>query len=130
MTARKVILTDKAPAPLGPYSQAIAATGMMIFLSGQLAIDPATGAMVGNDDIVKETNQVMNNIQALLAEAGATWENVVKVTIFLTDLNDFPTVNQAYGQYFTHGKAPARSCVQVSRLPKDANIEIECIAVI
>lgn len=130
MTERKVILTDKAPAPLGPYSQAIAATGQMIFLSGQLAIDPATGAMVGSDDIVKETNQVMSNIQALLTEVGATWENVVKVTIFLTDLNDFPTVNQAYGQYFTSGNAPARSCVEVSRLPKDAAIEIECIAVI
>jgi len=130
MTERKVILTDKAPAPLGPYSQAIAATGQMIFLSGQLAIDPATGAMVGSDDIVKETNQVMSNIQALLTEVGATWDNVVKVTIFLADLNNFPTVNQAYGQYFAPGNAPARSCVEVSRLPKDAGIEIECIAVI
>lgn len=130
MNTKKIILTDKAPAPLGPYSQAIVASGEMIFISGQVAINPQTGEMVGSDDIVKETQQVMRNIQALLTEVGATWASVVKVTIFLADFNNFAAVNQTYSQYFPPGTAPARSCVEVSRLPKDAGLEIECIAVI
>lgn len=127
---RKVIQTDRAPAPVGPYNQAIAATGEMLFVSGQIAIDPNTNQLVYTDDVAKQTEQVMNNLKAVLQAAGATFENAVKMTIFLKDMNDFATVNQVYGSYFNSETAPARACVEVARLPKDVLVEIDCIAVL
>lgn len=127
---RKVISTEKAPAPVGPYSQAIAASGQLLFVSGQIAIDPGSNQIVYNDDVAKQTSQVMANLQAVLEAAGAKFENVVKTTIFLKDMNDFATVNQIYGGYFDPENAPARACVEASRLPKDVLVEIECIAVL
>ena len=130
MTEKKIIRTDKAPAPVGPYNQAIATSGTMIFVAGQIALDPETGSIVGADDVVSQTKQVMSNIEAILSEAGAEWSNVVKTSVFLTDLSNFNAVNQVYAQYFDEATAPARACVEVSRLPKDVLVEIECIAVI
>lgn len=127
---KKVIRTEQAPAPVGPYNQAIAATGTMIFLAGQIAIDPRINEIVYENDVTKQTEQVMANIQAILAEAGATFQNVVKTTVFLKDMNDFAAMNAVYSRYFEGGDAPARSTVQVSRLPKDVLVEIECIAAI
>jgi 2-iminobutanoate/2-iminopropanoate deaminase len=130
MIAKKIICTSNAPAPVGPYNQAIAVSGTMVFLAGQIALDPQTGDIVGMEDIVTQTKQVMSNIAAILKEAGADWSNVVKTSVFLKDLTDFATVNQIYAQYFDEATAPARACVEVSRLPKDVLVEIECIAVI
>ncbi len=126
----KVIHTEKAPAPVGPYNQAIAASGQLLFVSGQIAIDPSSNQIVYNDDVAKQTSRVMANLQAVLEAAGAKFENVVKTTIFLKDMNDFATVNQVYAGYFDPGNAPARACVEASRLPQDVLVEIECIAVI
>jgi 2-iminobutanoate/2-iminopropanoate deaminase len=124
---KKVIKTDKAPAAIGPYSQAIEieAGKKLVFLSGQIALDPATGQIVAGG-VEAETMQVMKNIEALLKEIGAGFENVLKTTIFLKDFNDFTTVNQLYGSHFRQNP-PARSTVEVARLPRDAKIEIECI---
>ena len=130
MSNKKVISTDKAPAPVGPYNQAISASGTMIFLAGQIALDPQTAKIVGSSDVALQTEQVMKNIAAILTEAGADWSNVVKTSVFLTDLANFATVNQVYGKYFDEATAPARACVEVSRLPKDVLVEIECIAVV
>jgi 2-iminobutanoate/2-iminopropanoate deaminase len=127
---RKVINTDKAPTPVGPYNQAIAASGLMVFVAGQIAIDPHIGDVVYTDDVAKQTEQVMANLEAILTEAGATFNNVVKTTVFLANMNDFAAVNAVYAKYFSEDTAPARACVQVSRLPKDVLIEIDCIAVI
>lgn len=127
---RQVIRTDKAPAPVGPYNQAIAANGQMIFVAGQIAIDPRLGDVVYTDDVKKQTEQVMANLEAILTASGATFENVVKTTVFLADMNDFATVNAVYAQYFPEATAPARACVQVSRLPKNVLVEIDCIAVV
>ncbi|MDB9516216.1 RidA family protein [Roseofilum reptotaenium CS-1145] len=127
---RKVVNTQSAPAPVGPYNQAIAASGQMLFVSGQIAIDPSTNQLVHTDDVAKQTEQVMNNLKAVLAEAGASFANAVKMTIFLKDMNDFATVNQVYSGYFDPENAPARACVEVSRLPKDVLVEIDCIAVL
>ena len=126
----KVIRTEGAPAPVGPYNQAIAATGQMMFVAGQIPLEPQTGEIVGSGDIAKQTQQVMANIEAILKAAGASWENVVKTTVFLTDLENFAAMNQVYAQYFNEETAPARACVEVSRLPKDVLVEIECIAVV
>ena len=130
MIEKKIIRTDQAPAPVGPYNQAIAASGTMVFLAGQIALDPQTGNIVGEGDVVAQTKQVMSNIKAVLSEAGADWSNVVKTSVFLKDLADFVAVNQIYGEYFDEATAPARACVEVSRLPKDVLVEIECIAMI
>jgi 2-iminobutanoate/2-iminopropanoate deaminase len=127
---REVIRTDKAPAPVGPYNQAIVASGKMVFVAGQIAIDPRLGDVVYTDDVTKQTEQVMRNIEAILKEAGATFNDVVKTGVFLADMNDFAAVNAVYAKYFPEDTAPARACVQVSRLPKDVLVEIECIAVI
>lgn len=126
---KKVITSKNAPAAIGPYSQAIAveAGSRTVYLSGQIALDPATGQLV-TGGIEAETKQVMRNIEALLKEVGASFENVVKSTIFLKDFNDFTTVNQIYGASFRKDP-PARSTVEVARLPRDAKIEIECIVV-
>jgi 2-iminobutanoate/2-iminopropanoate deaminase len=122
---QSIIFTAKAPAPIGPYSQAIR-TGNMLFCSGQVALDPATGEMK-NASIEEETHQVIANIKAVLASAGATLADVVKTTIFLTSLGDFAAVNAIYEMYFDASK-PARSTVEVKALPKGARIEIESIA--
>ncbi len=130
MTTRKIIRTENAPAPVGPYNQAIAASGTMVFVAGQIALDPNTGTIVGEGDVRQQTEQVMANLEAILTEAEATFSNVVKTTVFLADMNDFAAVNGIYAQYFDEENAPARACVQVSRLPKDVLVEIDCIAVI
>jgi 2-iminobutanoate/2-iminopropanoate deaminase len=127
---RKVIRTDKAPAPVGPYNQAILASGQMLFVAGQIAIDPRLGDVVYTEDVVKQTEQVMRNIEAILTEAGATFADVVKTGVFLADMNDFAAVNAVYAKYFPENTAPARACVEVSRLPKNVLVEIDCIAVI
>ncbi len=127
---REVIQTDQAPAPVGPYNQAIAATGKMIFVSGQIALDPATGQIVGDGDVAAQTEQVMKNLSAVLAAAGASFSDVVKTSVFLADMNDFVTMNGIYSKFFDEATAPARACVQAARLPKDVLVEIECIAVI
>ena len=128
--SKKVIRTDKAPAPVGPYNQAIATTGQMLFIAGQVPLDPQSGNIVGEGDITAQTQQVMTNIEAILTEAGANWNDVVKTSVFLTDLANFSPMNQVYAEYFAEDTAPARACVEVSRLPKDVLVEIECIAVI
>lgn len=125
--SKHIIATEKAPAALGPYSQGVSATGEMIFVSGQIPIVPATGEVVSGD-ITAQTIQCMENIKAILAEAGAQMSDIVKTTIYLKDMNDFATVNAAYGKYFEKD-APARGCVEVARLPKDMQVEIEAIAV-
>ena len=127
---REVINTDKAPAPVGPYNQAIAASGKLLFVAGQIAIDPRLGDVVYTDDVVKQTEQVLANLQAILEAGGATFADVVKTTVFLADLKDFAAVNAVYAKYFPETTAPARACVQVSRLPKDVLVEIDAIAVI
>ncbi len=127
--SKKVIRTDKAPAPVGPYNQAIATSGQMLFIAGQVPLDPQSGNIVGGD-ITAQTQQVMTNIEAILTEAGANWNDVVKTSVFLTDLANFSSMNQVYAEYFVEDTAPARACVEVSRLPKDVLVEIECIAVI
>nr|WP_290223296.1 RidA family protein [Trichocoleus desertorum] len=127
---RKVIRTEQAPAPVGPYNQAIAASGQMVFVAGQIALDPQTGAIVGEGDVVRQTEQVMANLEAILKAAGATFADVVRTTVFLADMNDFAAVNGIYARHFDDATAPARACVQVARLPKDVRVEIDCIAVI
>ena len=128
--SKKVIRTDKAPAPVGPYNQAIATSGEMLFIAGQIPLDPQSGKIIGEGDIAAQTTQVMANIEAILTEAGATWDRVVKTSVFLSDLANFTPMNQVYAKYFAEETAPARACVEVSRLPKDVLVEIECIAVI
>jgi 2-iminobutanoate/2-iminopropanoate deaminase len=127
--SREVIQTPQAPAPVGPYNQAIRA-GSMVFCSGQVALDPSTGSVVGGGDVAQEAEQVMKNLEAVLSAAGASFKDVVKTTVFLTDMQDFATVNAVYARYFDEAAAPARACVQVSVLPKNVKVEIDCIAVV
>ncbi len=123
---KKIINTDKAPAPIGPYSQGVMA-GPVLYLSGQIAIDPATGQLhTGN--IEAETAQVMDNLQAVLEKAGMDFSNVVKTTIFLSDMAHFTKVNEIYGSRFT-GNYPARETIAVKTLPKNVNVEISMIAI-
>lgn len=126
---RKVIRTDLAPAPVGPYNQAIAASGL-VFVAGQIPLDPSSGEIVGGADVAQQTQQVIVNIKAVLEASGSKLQDVVKTTVFLVDLNDFAAMNTVYARYFEAAIAPARACVQVSRLPKDVLVEIDCIAVI
>lgn len=126
----QIIRTNQAPAPVGPYNQAIAAQGKMLFVAGQIPLNPETGELVGGNDIAQQTQQVMANLGAILKEAGTGWENVVKTTVFLSDLNNFVPMNQVYATYFDEAIAPARACVEVARLPKDVLVEIDCIAII
>lgn len=123
--AHTIINSPKAPAPIGPYSQATLANGTL-YVSGQIALDAESGNLV-NDSIENETHKVMQNLQAILAEAGMDFSNVLKCTIFVKDLNNFGKINETYGSYFT-SNPPARETVEVSRLPKDVNVEISCIA--
>jgi 2-iminobutanoate/2-iminopropanoate deaminase len=122
---KSVVNTDKAPAAIGPYSQAIKA-GNFLFISGQIPVNPATGEVVAGD-VAAQTKQVLENIKAILESENLKLGNVVKTSVFLADMNDFQTVNQVYGEYFSQD-APARGCVQVARLPKDVSVEIEAIA--
>lgn len=124
--ARKVIYTDAAPDPIGPYSQAVLVNGML-FVSGQIALDPFSGSLIMNS-IEKETIQVMENIQAILDAAEMDFSNVVKCSIFLSDMGTFPKVNEAYGKFFGENP-PARETVEVSKLPRNVNVEISVIAV-
>jgi 2-iminobutanoate/2-iminopropanoate deaminase len=130
MSNRQVIRTENAPAPVGPYNQAIAASGQMLFVAGQIPLDPKTGEIVGAQDITQQTQQVMANLEAILKAAGVSWENVVKTSVFLSDMQNFAAMNQVYAKYFVAESAPARACVEVSRLPKDVLVEIDCIAVV
>lgn len=124
---KKIIQTAEAPAPIGPYSQAVLA-GNTLYVSGQIAIDAASGELI-NDNITGETHQVMKNLEAILRAAGAGFNHVVKCSIFIKNIEEFATINEAYGQYFKQNP-PARETVEVSRLPKNVKVEISCIAVI
>ncbi|KQN34007.1 reactive intermediate/imine deaminase [Pedobacter sp. Leaf41] len=124
---KKIITTTNAPAPIGPYSQAVKA-GNFLFVSGQVAINPENGEL-NLVNIEEETHQVMRNLKAVLLEAGLSFDNVVKSTIFLSDMGTFAQVNEIYGQYFT-ADFPARETVQVSVLPKNVNVEISVIAIV
>ena len=124
---KEVVFTSQAPAAIGPYSQAIRA-GEWLFLSGQIPVDPATGEVAGTD-VRTQARQVLKNIQAVLAEAGTTVQAVVKTTVFLKDLQDFQAFNEEYAKVFA-SEAPARSCVEIARLPKDVLVEIEAIALV
>lgn len=124
---KKIIFTEKTPAPIGPYNQAVL-SGNTLYASGQIAINPASGELV-TDNINDETKQVMENIAAILEAADMTFENVVKTTIFIMDMNNFGAINTVYGSYFNEKTAPARETVQVACLPKNVNVEISIIAV-
>lgn len=123
---KKIINTSNAPAPIGPYNQAVL-NGTMLFTSGQIAIDPNTGDLV-IDDILKETRQVMENLKAVLAEAQMDFSDVLKSTIFISDMKNFSKINEVYASYFEEATAPARETVEVSNLPKYVNVEISMIA--
>jgi len=125
----EAVITTAAPAPVGPYNQAVKVAGML-YCSGQIALDPATGAMVGDGDVEAETRQVLANLEAVLREAGVGPAQVVRTTVFLADLADFTKVNAIYADTFNTPVAPARACVQVAALPKGARVEIDCIAVL
>jgi 2-iminobutanoate/2-iminopropanoate deaminase len=125
--SKETIQTDQAPAAIGPYSQGVKKNSM-VFVSGQIPIDPATGEIVGGD-IKALTRQVLNNVEAVLKASGATLDDVVKATVFITDMDDFPLVNEVYGEFFKNDP-PARACVEVSRLPKSVPVEIEAIAIL
>ena len=123
---KKIVNTDKAPAAIGPYAQAVEIDGLVI-TSGQLPIDPATGAFP--EGIAEQTRQSLTNVKSILAEAGLGMDKVVKTTVFLSDMNNFGAMNEVYATFFPEGSYPARSAVEVARLPKDALVEIEVIAV-
>lgn len=123
--AKEVVYSANAPEPIGPYSQAIK-VGNMLFVSGQVAIQKSTGNVI-TENITEESHQVMKNLSDVLKAGGMDFSHVVKSTIFLKDMNNFPKVNEVYGSYF-NDQPPARETVEVSRLPKDVNVEISCIA--
>ena len=125
---KKIIKTDNAPKPIGPYNQAVI-SGNYMFISGQIALNPKNSELI-TSEIKKETTQVMENLKAILGEASLTFENVVKTTIFLSDMNDFSSVNEIYGSYLNNSTAPARETVQVSKLPVGVNVEISMIAML
>jgi len=124
---KKIINTNNAPAPIGPYNQAIL-SGNTLYTSGQICLHPSTGELV-NSSVEVETTQVMENIKAVLTEAGMNFENVVKSSIFISDMNDFAKINEIYGSYFNAQTAPARETVEVANLPKFVNVEISMIAI-
>jgi 2-iminobutanoate/2-iminopropanoate deaminase len=124
---RSVVATPDAPAAIGPYSQAVKA-GNFVFLSGQIPLDPQSGQMIGGDDVEAQAVQVMKNLEAVLKAANSSFAQVVKATIFLTDLGDFAIVNKIYGAHFEGALPPARATVQVAALPRGAKVEIELIA--
>ena len=123
---KKIINTQNAPAPIGPYNQAVL-KGSMLYTSGQIALNPKTGELE-IEDITRETTLVMENLKAVLSEAGMTFENVLKVSIFISDMNNFAAINKVYALYFNEATAPARETVEVANLPKYVNVEISIIA--
>jgi 2-iminobutanoate/2-iminopropanoate deaminase len=125
---KQIIFTANAPAPIGPYNQAVL-SGNTLYISGQIPLNPATGALV-TENITAETTQVMQNLKAILETAGMTFENAVKTTIFIMNMDDFGAINTIYGSYFDEKTAPARETVQVAGLPKNVNVEISMIAVL
>ncbi len=122
---KKTISTDSAPAAIGPYAQGVAVNGL-VFTSGQLPLDPATGAFP--EGIAAQTKQSLENVKAILQAAGSGMDRVIKTTVFLSDMNNFAAMNEVYAAFFEEGKCPARSAVEVARIPKDALVEIEAIA--
>ncbi|MBI3189368.1 MAG: RidA family protein [Ignavibacteriales bacterium] len=124
--SKTIVLTDKAPAPIGPYSQGVKVSGTFVFTAGQIPLNPKTGTVVGVH-IATQTQQALENLKAILEQAGASLESVVKTTVFLKDMNEFADMNKVYGDFFK-SNPPARTTVEVSRLPKDVRIEIEAIA--
>ena len=126
-TTHQAVTTPDAPAPVGPYNQAVQAGGWL-YCSGQIPLDPATGEMVGAGDVEAETRQVLRNLQAVLSAAGTDAARVVRTTVYLVDLADFQAVNTIYAEMFGSGVSPARACVQVAALPKGSKVEIDCIA--
>lgn len=124
--SKRIIYTPDAPAPIGPYQQAVG-TGSLLFTAGQIPIDPATGALV-EGGVEEQTRRVLLNLSAILTAAGSSLGQVVKTTVFLTDMDDFPAMNKVYASFFAEATAPARSTVQVSRLPKNCRVEIEAVA--
>ncbi|KKM77078.1 hypothetical protein LCGC14_1373660 [marine sediment metagenome] len=125
--SRYIVNSEKAPGAIGPYSRAIK-TDAMVFVSGQLGINPNSGVFI-KEDIKKETQQALANLKEILLEAGSSLDNVVKTTLFITNMNDFPVINEIYGEFFQNNP-PARACVEVARLPKDANFEIEAVGLL
>jgi len=123
----EAVITANAPAPVGPYNQAVKAGGVL-YCSGQIALDPSTGLMVGAGDVEAETRQVLSNLQAVLEAGGSSPAQVLRTTVFLADLGDFARVNAIYAELFSDGVSPARACVEVAALPKGARVEIDCIA--
>ena len=126
-SAIEPIETNSAPKPVGPYNQAVLVENWL-YCSGQIALDPSTGVMIGNGNIEEETRQVLKNLMAVVEAAGGESSNVIRTTIYLTDLNDFAKVNAIYAETFWEKASPARACVEVSNLPKGGKIEIDCIA--
>lgn len=124
--SREIVFSKNAPAPIGPYSQAVK-VGNVLYVSGQIALDADTGDLI-NENITEETHAVMKNLDAILAAAQFSFNDVVKCTIFIRNMDDFTAINEAYGQYFK-SSPPARETVEVSKLPKNVNVEISCIAV-
>ncbi len=124
---RKVVQTDRAPAAIGPYSQAIVAGGF-VFCSGQIALEPGSGELIGKGDVRAQAHRVLRNLRAVLEAAGSGLDRVVRTTIFLADMGDFAAVNEVYAGYFGQQAPPARATVEVSRLPKDVLVEISCVA--
>ena len=124
---REIVATKKAPSAIGPYSQAVK-TRDMVFVSGQLAIDPISDVLVSGD-IRKETQQALTNLKQILLAAGSGLDRVVKITLFISDMDDFNSINEVYAEFFNQDP-PARACVQVARLPKDANVEVEAVALL
>jgi len=124
---KKIIKTNKAPAPIGPYNQAVL-TGNMLYISGQIALNPETNELE-TEELQQETKRVMENLKAILAEAGMDFGNVIKTSIFISDMNNFAKINEVYGSYFDAETAPARETVEVANLPKFVNVEISAIAV-
>jgi 2-iminobutanoate/2-iminopropanoate deaminase len=124
---KKVIRTDAAPAPVGPYNQAIVAQGL-VFVAGQISLDPQTGEIVGSGDVAAQTERAMTSLKAILEAAGSSLDDVVKTMVCLKDMNDFAAMNAVYAKYFDEATAPARVCVEVARLPKDVLVEIDCVA--
>ena len=126
---RKIIQTDKAPAPVGPYNQGIVASGSLLFVAGQIPLDAATGELVGTN-VAEQTEKSIQNLIAVVEAADSNLAQVVKTSVFLKDMNDFAAMNEVYAKHFGDEQAPARACVEVARLPKDVLVEIECIAMV
>ncbi len=126
--SRQIVATDRAPAAIGPYSQAVRFNGELIYTAGQIPLDPETGQIIG-DNVAAQTERVLKNLSGILAAAGSSLEQVVKTTVFLKNMNDFADMNTVYGRFFA-ANPPARSTVEVSRLPKDVLVEIECLALV